>query len=57
MDLKEIVLRSNLYKTCNEFICAKGLGYVTPQDIISPPSMEIIDRAGNEPSRALNISI
>ena len=43
MNLKEIILRRNLYGTCSTFICARGLGYVTAQDIISPPSVEIID--------------
>nr|YP_010327233.1 RNA polymerase alpha subunit [Maesa hupehensis]UJH18003.1 RNA polymerase alpha subunit [Maesa hupehensis] len=43
MNLKEIVLRSNLYGTCNAFICVKGPGYVTAQDIISPPYVEIVD--------------
>nr|WKK48645.1 RNA polymerase alpha subunit [Rotala rotundifolia] len=43
MNLKEIVLRSNLYGTCNASICAKGPGCVTAQDIILPPSVEIID--------------
>lgn len=43
MNLKEIVLRSNLYGTCNAAICVKGPGYVTAQDIISPPYVEIID--------------
>ncbi|KAB2085688.1 hypothetical protein ES319_A05G415800v1 [Gossypium barbadense] len=43
MNLKEIVLRGNLYGTCNAFICAKGPGYVTAQDIILPPSVEIVD--------------
>nr|YP_010314281.1 RNA polymerase alpha subunit [Cyphostemma juttae]UNA63846.1 RNA polymerase alpha subunit [Cyphostemma juttae] len=43
MNLKEIVLRSNLYGTCDAFICARGPGYVTAQDIISPPSVEIVD--------------
>nr|QFV18345.1 RNA polymerase alpha subunit [Dichocarpum sutchuenense] len=43
MNLKEIVLRSNLYGTCDASICVKGPGYVTAQDIISPPSVEIID--------------
>ena len=38
MNLKEIVLRGNLYGTRNAFICAKGPGYVTAQDIILPPS-------------------
>nr|YP_009751144.1 RNA polymerase alpha subunit [Pyrularia edulis]QIJ98562.1 RNA polymerase alpha subunit [Pyrularia edulis]QKV09696.1 RNA polymerase alpha subunit [Pyrularia edulis] len=43
MNLKEIVLRSHLYGTCNASICVKGPGYVTAQDIISPPSVEIVD--------------
>nr|YP_009728068.1 RNA polymerase alpha subunit [Wikstroemia chamaedaphne]QIA46377.1 RNA polymerase alpha subunit [Wikstroemia chamaedaphne] len=43
MNLKEIVLRSNLYGTRKAFICVKGPGYVTSQDIILPPSVEIID--------------
>nr|YP_009164223.1 RNA polymerase alpha subunit [Viscum minimum]AHZ58167.1 RNA polymerase alpha subunit [Viscum minimum] len=43
MNLKEIVLRSNLYGTCDAAICVKGPRYVTAQDIISPPSVEIID--------------
>ena len=43
MNLKEIVLRSNLYGTRNASICIKGPGYVTAQDIILPPSVEIVD--------------
>nr|AKZ30787.1 RNA polymerase alpha subunit [Goodenia tripartita] len=43
MNLKEIVLRSNLYGTCEASICVKGPGYVTAQDIISPPYVEIVD--------------
>ncbi|XVF77560.1 hypothetical protein PTKIN_Ptkin14bG0054700 [Pterospermum kingtungense] len=43
MNLKELVLRSNLYGTRNAFICAKRPGYVTVQDIIVPPSVEIVD--------------
>nr|YP_009691720.1 RNA polymerase alpha subunit [Sanguisorba filiformis]ARC95987.1 RNA polymerase alpha subunit [Sanguisorba filiformis]QEG58500.1 RNA polymerase alpha subunit [Sanguisorba filiformis] len=43
MNLKEIVLRSNLYGTRNASICVKGPGYVTAQDIILPPSAEIVD--------------
>nr|QWE50084.1 RNA polymerase alpha subunit [Averrhoa bilimbi] len=43
MNLKEIVLRSNLYGTHDASICVKGPGYVTAQDIILPPSVEIID--------------
>ncbi|RZC78831.1 hypothetical protein C5167_003051 [Papaver somniferum] len=43
MNLKEIVLRSNLYGTRDASICVRGPGYVTAQDIISPPSVEIFD--------------
>ncbi|KAI5316979.1 hypothetical protein L3X38_036686 [Prunus dulcis] len=43
MNLKEIVLRSNLYGTRNVSICIKGPGHVTAQDIILPPSVEIVD--------------
>ena len=43
MNLKEIVLKSNLYGTRNASICVKGHGYVTAQDIILPHSMEIVD--------------
>nr|YP_009531882.1 RNA polymerase alpha subunit [Lumnitzera littorea]AXZ71229.1 RNA polymerase alpha subunit [Lumnitzera littorea] len=43
MNLKEIVLRSNLYATCNASISVKGPGCVTAQDIILPPSVEIVD--------------
>nr|YP_010421063.1 RNA polymerase alpha subunit [Urtica ardens]USG54783.1 RNA polymerase alpha subunit [Urtica ardens]USG54865.1 RNA polymerase alpha subunit [Urtica ardens] len=44
MNLKEIVLRSNLYGTCEASICIKGPGYVTANDIILPPSVEIVDK-------------
>lgn len=43
MNLKEIILRSNLYGTCDASICARGPGYVTAQDIILPPYVEIVD--------------
>nr|YP_009766625.1 RNA polymerase alpha subunit [Cadellia pentastylis]QIS97160.1 RNA polymerase alpha subunit [Cadellia pentastylis] len=43
MNLKEIVLRSNMYGTRDASICVKGPGYVTAQDIILPPSVEIVD--------------
>uniref|UniRef100_A0A1Y3BU00 DNA-directed RNA polymerase n=1 Tax=Helianthus annuus TaxID=4232 RepID=A0A1Y3BU00_HELAN len=43
MNLKEIVLRSNLYGTCEASICVRGPGYVTAQDIILPPYVEIVD--------------
>nr|YP_010172232.1 RNA polymerase alpha subunit [Trapa kozhevnikoviorum]QSF20421.1 RNA polymerase alpha subunit [Trapa kozhevnikoviorum] len=44
MNLKEIVLKSNLYGTCKASIFVKGPGCVTAQDIILPPSVEIIDK-------------
>ena len=43
MNLKEIVLRSNLYGTRDASICVKGPRDVTAQDIILPTSVEIID--------------
>nr|YP_010216092.1 RNA polymerase alpha subunit [Nepeta hemsleyana]UBR42705.1 RNA polymerase alpha subunit [Nepeta hemsleyana]UCU57113.1 RNA polymerase alpha subunit [Nepeta hemsleyana]WCH62230.1 RNA polymerase alpha subunit [Nepeta hemsleyana] len=43
MNLKEIVLRSNLYGTCDASICVGGPGYVTARDIILPPYVEIVD--------------
>nr|WRM54004.1 RNA polymerase alpha subunit [Breynia androgyna]WRY69936.1 RNA polymerase alpha subunit [Breynia androgyna] len=43
MNLKEIVLRSNLYGTHDASICVKGPGYATAQNIILPPSVELID--------------
>nr|YP_009735856.1 RNA polymerase alpha subunit [Engelhardia roxburghiana]YP_010024195.1 RNA polymerase alpha subunit [Engelhardia fenzelii]QBG40459.1 RNA polymerase alpha subunit [Engelhardia roxburghiana]QOP63544.1 RNA polymerase alpha subunit [Engelhardia fenzelii]WDE74995.1 RNA polymerase alpha subunit [Engelhardia roxburghiana]WKF52721.1 RNA polymerase alpha subunit [Engelhardia roxburghiana]WNI00622.1 RNA polymerase alpha subunit [Engelhardia roxburghiana] len=43
MNLKEIVLRSNLYGIRGASICVKGPRSITAQDIILPPSVEIID--------------
>nr|YP_010286826.1 RNA polymerase alpha subunit [Hydrocharis dubia]UKT60899.1 RNA polymerase alpha subunit [Hydrocharis dubia] len=43
MNLKEIVLRSNLYGIRDALICVKGPKRVTAQDIISPASVEIVD--------------
>lgn len=43
MNLKEIVFKSNLYGTCDASICARGPGYITAQDIILPPYVEIVD--------------
>nr|YP_010024363.1 RNA polymerase alpha subunit [Agastache rugosa]QOP63971.1 RNA polymerase alpha subunit [Agastache rugosa]QUB07799.1 RNA polymerase alpha subunit [Agastache rugosa]UZA66099.1 RNA polymerase alpha subunit [Agastache rugosa] len=43
MNLKEIVLRSNLYGTCDASICVGGPGYVTARDIILPSYVEIVD--------------
>nr|YP_009390892.1 RNA polymerase alpha subunit [Drosera erythrorhiza]ARV87578.1 RNA polymerase alpha subunit [Drosera erythrorhiza] len=43
MNLKDIVLRSNLYGTCDASICVRGPRCVTAKDIILPPSVEIID--------------
>nr|YP_009059551.1 RNA polymerase alpha subunit [Iris gatesii]YP_010399216.1 RNA polymerase alpha subunit [Iris atropurpurea]YP_010399378.1 RNA polymerase alpha subunit [Iris haynei]YP_010399540.1 RNA polymerase alpha subunit [Iris petrana]YP_010399621.1 RNA polymerase alpha subunit [Iris mariae]YP_010399702.1 RNA polymerase alpha subunit [Iris nigricans]YP_010923272.1 RNA polymerase alpha subunit [Iris bismarckiana]YP_010923358.1 RNA polymerase alpha subunit [Iris hermona]YP_010923444.1 RNA polymerase alp len=42
-NLKEIVLRSNLYGVRDASIFVRGPRYVTAQDIISPPSVEIVD--------------
>nr|YP_010285732.1 RNA polymerase alpha subunit [Sparganium hyperboreum]UKS07569.1 RNA polymerase alpha subunit [Sparganium hyperboreum] len=43
LNLKEIVLRSNLYGVRDASICIRGPRYVTAQDIILPPSVEIVD--------------
>nr|YP_010901795.1 RNA polymerase alpha subunit [Goodyera yunnanensis]WIL08038.1 RNA polymerase alpha subunit [Goodyera yunnanensis] len=43
INLKEIVLRSNLYGVRTASICVRGPKYITAQDIISPPSVEIVD--------------
>nr|YP_010284611.1 RNA polymerase alpha subunit [Silene asclepiadea]YP_010285265.1 RNA polymerase alpha subunit [Silene tatarinowii]UKQ56337.1 RNA polymerase alpha subunit [Silene asclepiadea]UKQ56583.1 RNA polymerase alpha subunit [Silene asclepiadea]UKQ58136.1 RNA polymerase alpha subunit [Silene tatarinowii] len=43
MNLKEIILRSNLYGTCEASICVRGPRCVTAQDIILPPYVEIVD--------------
>jgi len=43
MNLKKIVLKSNLYGTQGAWISFKGPGYITAQDIILPPSVEIVD--------------
>nr|YP_010600025.1 RNA polymerase alpha subunit [Gomphrena globosa]WAL04552.1 RNA polymerase alpha subunit [Gomphrena globosa] len=43
MNLKEIVLRSNLYGTCEAYICVRGPRHVTAQDLILPPYVEIVD--------------
>ncbi|RCV33156.1 hypothetical protein SETIT_7G059900v2 [Setaria italica] len=43
LNLKEIVLRSNLYGVKDASICVKGPRYITAQDIILPPSVEIVD--------------
>nr|ATL62721.1 RNA polymerase alpha subunit [Colletoecema dewevrei] len=45
MNLKEIVFRSNLYGTCDASICVRGPRYVTAQDIVLPPYVEIVDNA------------
>nr|AGE93487.1 RNA polymerase alpha subunit [Xiphidium caeruleum] len=43
LNLKEILLRSNIYGVKDASICVRGPKYVTAQDIISPPSVEIVD--------------
>nr|YP_010623495.1 RNA polymerase alpha subunit [Sphaerocoryne affinis]YP_010623546.1 RNA polymerase alpha subunit [Sphaerocoryne affinis]WBF97553.1 RNA polymerase alpha subunit [Sphaerocoryne affinis]WBF97604.1 RNA polymerase alpha subunit [Sphaerocoryne affinis] len=45
MNLREIVLRSDLYGIHNASICARGPGCVTAQDIFLPPTVEIVDTA------------
>nr|YP_010526468.1 RNA polymerase alpha subunit [Isodon schimperi]UXP85398.1 RNA polymerase alpha subunit [Isodon schimperi] len=59
MNLKEIVLRSNLYGTCDASICVRGPGYVTARDIILPPYVEIIDNTQHIASltEAINLRI
>nr|YP_010581351.1 RNA polymerase alpha subunit [Roridula gorgonias]UZT27672.1 RNA polymerase alpha subunit [Roridula gorgonias] len=43
MNLKEIVLKSNLYRTSKAYICVQGPGCVTAQDIVLPPYVQIVD--------------
>nr|YP_010467867.1 RNA polymerase alpha subunit [Paronychia argentea]UVF30388.1 RNA polymerase alpha subunit [Paronychia argentea]UVF31227.1 RNA polymerase alpha subunit [Paronychia argentea] len=43
INLKEIVLRSNLYGTYEASICVRGPKCVTAHDIILPPYVEIVD--------------
>nr|YP_011013184.1 RNA polymerase alpha subunit [Phlomoides baissunensis]WPW63576.1 RNA polymerase alpha subunit [Phlomoides baissunensis] len=57
MNLKEIVLRSNLYGTCGASICAMGPGYVTAQDMILPPYVEIVDNTQHIASLAEPINL
>nr|URQ22009.1 RNA polymerase alpha subunit [Wenchengia alternifolia] len=57
MNLKEIVLRSNLYGTCGASICIRGPGYVTAQDIILPPYVEIVDNTQHIASLAEPINL
>nr|YP_010993157.1 RNA polymerase alpha subunit [Oxandra macrophylla]WOZ09259.1 RNA polymerase alpha subunit [Oxandra macrophylla] len=45
MNLKKVVLRSDLYGTRNASICAKGPEIITARHIILPPSVEIVDTA------------
>ncbi|KAJ8900133.1 hypothetical protein K2173_024249 [Erythroxylum novogranatense] len=59
MNLKEIVLRSNLYGIHDASICVKGPRYVTFQDIILPRYVEIIDNTQHIASltEPLNLAI
>nr|YP_010122043.1 RNA polymerase alpha subunit [Peristrophe japonica]QRF92927.1 RNA polymerase alpha subunit [Peristrophe japonica] len=57
INLKEIVLKSNLYGTCGAFICVRGPGYVTAQDIILPPYVEIVDNTQHIASLTEPISL
>lgn len=43
MNLKEIVLKSNLYGLCDAVIWVRGPRDVTARDIIAPPYVEIVD--------------
>nr|QXO05527.1 RNA polymerase alpha subunit [Vrydagzynea tristriata] len=43
INLKKIVLKSNLYGVRAASICVRGPKYITAQDIISPPYVEIVD--------------
>nr|YP_010260545.1 RNA polymerase alpha subunit [Corybas diemenicus]UIX55518.1 RNA polymerase alpha subunit [Corybas diemenicus] len=43
INLKEIVLRSHLYGVRDASICVRGPKCITAQDIIPPPSVEIVD--------------
>nr|AEZ49466.1 RNA polymerase alpha subunit [Syngonanthus chrysanthus] len=43
LNLKEIVLRSNLYGVRDASLCVKGPKYVTAQDIILPSSVQVVD--------------
>ena len=43
MNLKEIVLKSNLYGPCDAVICVRGPRDVTARDIIAPSYVEIVD--------------
>ncbi|XP_051145800.1 RNA polymerase alpha subunit (chloroplast) [Andrographis paniculata] len=57
INLKEIVLRSNLYGTCDAYISVRGPGYVTAQDIIVPPYVEIVDNTQHIASLTEPISL
>lgn len=57
MNLKEIVLRSNLYGTCDASICVRGPGYVTAKDIDLPPYVEIIDNTQHIASLTKSINL
>nr|YP_010965034.1 RNA polymerase alpha subunit [Vicia tibetica]WNM89937.1 RNA polymerase alpha subunit [Vicia tibetica] len=59
MNLKEVVLRSNLYGTQDASICFNGPGYVTAKDILKPPSVEVIDNTQHiaKITEAINLSI
>nr|YP_010948724.1 RNA polymerase alpha subunit [Cardiospermum halicacabum]WMV70296.1 RNA polymerase alpha subunit [Cardiospermum halicacabum] len=57
MNLKEIVLRSNLYGTRDALLCVKGPGYVTAQDILLPPSVEIVDNTQHIANLAESIDL
>nr|QXI84481.1 RNA polymerase alpha subunit [Gentiana yunnanensis] len=57
MNLKEIVLKSNLYGTCDASICVRGPGYVTAKDIALPPYVKIIDNTQHIASLTESINL
>ena len=59
MNLKEIILRSNLYRTWDASICVRVPGYASTQDIIVPPFIEVIDNTQHVPSliKPINLCI
>nr|QXI86272.1 RNA polymerase alpha subunit [Gentiana bavarica] len=57
INLKEIVLKSNLYGTCDASICVRGPGYITAKDIALPPYVEIIDNTQHIASLTESINL
>jgi DNA-directed RNA polymerase subunit alpha len=59
MNLKEIVLCSNLYGICVASLCVMGPRSVTTQDIILPPYVEIVDNTQHiaNPTEPINLCL